>query len=178
MYKAGKKFEFKNQTTISRVEPIMSQSCPCGDVIQIPDQMRADAFIQEMKEYESKPGDQWPALMIIALPDDHTAGTDASMPTPEAMIADNDLALGRIVDAVSHSRFWDSTAIFVTEDDSQAGWDHVSAYRTTGFVISPYSLAAPHYTYRLQSDLHRTHHRADTRPATDEYHRRHRAAHV
>jgi hypothetical protein len=55
------------------------------------------------------------------------------------MIADNDLALGRIIDAVSHSRFWDSTAIFVTEDDSQNGWDHVSAYRTTGFVISPYS---------------------------------------
>src|SRR5206468_8909253 len=52
---------------------------------------------------------------------------------------DNDLALGRIVEALSRSRFWDSTAIFVTEDDSQSGWDHVSAYRTVGFVISPYS---------------------------------------
>ena len=139
MYKTGKPFQFKNETTISRVAPIMSQSYPCGDVIEIPDQMRADAFIKEMKEYESKPGDQWPELMIIALPNDHTSGTNPKMPTPEAMIADNDLALGRIVDAVSHSRFWDSTAIFVTEDDSQAGWDHVSAYRTTGFVFSPYS---------------------------------------
>jgi hypothetical protein len=55
------------------------------------------------------------------------------------MVADNDLALGRIIEAISHSRFWASTVIFVTEDDSQAGWDHISAYRTTGFVISPWS---------------------------------------
>jgi hypothetical protein len=60
-------------------------------------------------------------------------------PVPQAMVADNDLALGRIVEAITHSRFWDSTAIFVTEDDSQSGWDHISAYRTTGFIISPYS---------------------------------------
>ena len=62
-----------------------------------------------------------------------------NFPTPRAMVADNDLALGKIVEAVSKSRFWDSTVIFVTEDDSQNGWDHVSAYRTTGFVISAYS---------------------------------------
>jgi hypothetical protein len=61
------------------------------------------------------------------------------MPTPRAMVADNDLALGRIIEAVSKSKFWENTVIFVTEDDSQAGWDHVSAYRTTGFVVSPYS---------------------------------------
>jgi hypothetical protein len=77
--------------------------------------------------------------MVLALPNDHTVGTRAGEPLPEAMVADNDLALGRIVEAVSHSRFWDSTVILVTEDDSQAGWDHVSAYRTTGFVISAYS---------------------------------------
>jgi len=64
------------------------------------------------------------------------------------MVADNDLALGRIVEAVSKGRFWKNTVIFVTEDDSQAGWDHVSAYRTTGFVISPYS--------RLQSKVSKT----------------------
>ena len=139
LYKDHKAFTFKNETTISRVEPIMSTEYPCGDVIEIPDQMRADAFIKELKEYESKPGDQWPELMVIALPNDHTTGTNPKFPTPEAMVADNDLALGRIADAVSHSRFWGSTAIFVTEDDSQNGWDHVSAYRTTGFVLSPYS---------------------------------------
>jgi hypothetical protein len=60
-------------------------------------------------------------------------------PTPRAAVADNDLALGRIIEALSKSRFWDSTVVFVTEDDSQSGWDHVSAYRTTGFVISPFS---------------------------------------
>ncbi len=139
LFKNKQPFVFKNKTTISRVQPIMSDSYPCGDVIEIPDQLRADAFIRELKECESKPGDSWPQLMIVALPDDHTAGTNPNFPTPKAMVADNDLALGRIVDAVSRSRFWDSTAIFVTEDDSQDGWDHVSAYRTTGFVLSPYS---------------------------------------
>lgn len=85
------------------------------------------------------PGDQLPELMVLALPSDHTSGTRPGYPTPRAMVADNDLALGKIVQAISESRFWDSTVIFVTEDDSQDGWDHVSAYRTTGFVISPYS---------------------------------------
>jgi YVTN family beta-propeller protein len=139
LYKNKKPFVFKNETTISRVQPIMSNEYPCGDVIEISDQFRADAFIKELKEYESQSGDNWPQLMIVALPNDHTAGTNPRFPAPESMIADNDLALGRIVDAVTHSRFWDSTAIFVTEDDSQNGWDHVSAYRTTGFIISPYS---------------------------------------
>jgi arylsulfatase A-like enzyme len=55
------------------------------------------------------------------------------------MVADNDLALGRIIETITHSRFWDSTVVFVTEDDSQSGWDHISSYRTTGLVISPYS---------------------------------------
>ena len=139
LFKDHKPFVFKNETTISRVEPIMSKEYPCGDVIEIPDQLRADAFIKELKEYESKPGDTWPELMVVALPDDHTGATNPALPAPESMVADNDLALGRIVDAVSHSRFWGSTAIFVTEDDSQNGTDHVSAYRTTGFVLSPYS---------------------------------------
>ena len=84
-------------------------------------------------------GDQLPELMVMALPADHTGGTNPSLPTPRAMVADNDLALGRIIEALSKSRFWENTVVFVTEDDSQSGWDHVSAYRTTGFVISAYS---------------------------------------
>ena len=76
---------------------------------------------------------------MIALAGDHTVGTRPDYPTPPAMVADNDLALGRIIEALTKSRFWKNTVVFVTEDDSQAGWDHVSAYRTTGFVISPYS---------------------------------------
>lgn len=132
-------FDAGNVTTISRVRPILSASYPGYDDPRITDQLRADAFIHELKEYEDRPGDEWPQLMVMSLPDDHTAGMSPGFPLPQAMVADNDLALGRIIEAVTHSRFWDSTAIFVTEDDSQSGWDHISAYRTTGFVISPYS---------------------------------------
>ena len=132
-------FDAGNVTTISRVRPILSASFPGYDDPRITDQLRADAFIRELKEYEARPGDEWPQLMVMSLPDDHTTGMSPGFPTPRAMVADNDLALGRIIEAVTHSRFWDSTAIFVTEDDSQSGWDHISAYRTTGFVISPYS---------------------------------------
>ena len=139
LYLDKKPFEFTNETTISRVRPILSQTYPGYDGHAIADQIRADAFIKELKQYDSMPGDKLPELMILALPSDHTAGTSPGYPTPRAMVADNDLALGRIVQAISESRFWDSTVIFVTEDDSQSGWDHVSAYRTTGFVISPYS---------------------------------------
>jgi YVTN family beta-propeller protein len=135
----GQPIPFTNESTISRVRPIMSPTYPCYDGVNFADQIRADAFIKEFKEYEKLPGDQLPQLMILALPADHTAGMREGFPTPRAMVADNDLALGKIIETLSRSRFWDSTVVFVTEDDSQSGWDHVSAYRTTGFVISPYS---------------------------------------
>ncbi|HVX27680.1 MAG TPA: bifunctional YncE family protein/alkaline phosphatase family protein [Parafilimonas sp.] len=140
LYKDDKPFNFKNVTTISRVRPILSDTYPGYDGHAIADQLRAKAFIDDLHKYEKLPGDQLPALMVIALPADHTAGMSPNFPTPRAMVADNDLALGKIVQAVSSSRFWDSTVIFVTEDDSQNGWDHVSAYRTTGFVFSAYSV--------------------------------------
>jgi Phosphoesterase family len=70
--------------------------------------------------------------------DDHTEGTSPGFPTPRAAVADNDLALGRIVEAISHSRYWKESAIFVTEDDSQDGLDHVDGHRTVGMAISPY----------------------------------------
>ena len=138
-YLDGKKTEFTNVTTISRVRPIMSPGYPCFDGHVFSDQMRADAFLNEFDSISKLPGDQLPSLIVIALPDDHTAGLAAGFPTPRAMVADNDLALGRIIQAITQSRFWDSTAVFITEDDSQDGWDHVSAYRTTAFVVSPYS---------------------------------------
>ncbi len=139
-YKAGKPFNFNNTSTISRVRPMLSQNFPGSDEHRITEQIRAAAFIKELKDYEKQPGDALPQLMVMALSADHTAGTRPGLPTPNSMVADNDLALGRIVEAVTKSRFWKNTVIFVTEDDSQAGWDHVSAYRTTGFVISPYSV--------------------------------------
>ena len=139
LYKAGKHIDFKNNTTISRVRPILSNSCPCADTHDFMDVMRADAFIGEMKQAAQNDSDIWPQLMVVSLSDDHTTGTRAGYPTPRAMVADNDMAVGKIIEAISHSRYWKNTAIFITEDDSQDGWDHVSAYRTTGFVVSPYS---------------------------------------
>jgi YVTN family beta-propeller protein len=139
LYLDKKPLSFTNETTISRIRPVLSQTYPGYDGHNVADQIRADAFIKELNQCESMPGDQWPELMVVALPSDHTAGTSPGYPTPAAMVADNDLALGKIVQSITESRFWDSTVIFVTEDDSQNGWDHVSAYRTTGFVISPYS---------------------------------------
>jgi len=88
------------------------------------------------------PSDPLPQLEMVRLPNDHTAGTRAGRPIPEAYMADNDLALGRLVDAVSHSSYWRSTAILVTEDDAQDGPDHVDAHRTLGYVISPYTSTA------------------------------------
>jgi YVTN family beta-propeller protein len=146
LYQAGKPIPFQNTSTISRVRPVMSPTYPCYEGQTFSDQVRADAFIKELTAYEKMPGDSLPQLMIMALPADHTAGMREGFPTPRAAVADNDLAVGRIIEALSKSRFWDSTVVFVTEDDSQSGWDHVSAYRTTGFVISPYS--------RLQKTVH------------------------
>jgi len=104
--------------------------------LNYPDTLRAAEFIRELKQFEES-GDL-PQLIIMRLPNDHTAGTRPGMPTPRAMVAENDLALGMVVEAVSHSRFWKETAIFVIEDDSQNGPDHVDAHRTVALVISPY----------------------------------------
>jgi YVTN family beta-propeller protein len=146
IYQKKLPLDCKNVTTISRVQPILSQKYPGYDDPRINDQLRANAFIAELNEADQQSGDQWPELMVMALPNDHNAGMTPGYPTPRAMVADNDLALARIVEAVSKSRFWKSTVIFVTEDDSQSGWDHISAYRTTGFVLSPYS--------RLKKTIH------------------------
>ena len=105
--------------------------------MDVPDVQRAATFIAELKAFETN-GD-FPNLVIIGLPNDHTSGTDPGSPTPAAQVADNDLAFGQIVDALSHSRFWPQTCIVGVEDDPQSGWDHVSGYRTTAYVISPYT---------------------------------------
>src|SRR5262249_31942320 len=85
----------------------------------IPDQYRFDIFLKDFEQYV-KNGDL-PNLIVMTFCDDHTSGTSAGYPTPEAQVADNDVAVGRLVDAVSHSPYWASTAIFLVEDDSQAG---------------------------------------------------------
>ncbi|MEY4385956.1 MAG: hypothetical protein RLY20_1239 [Verrucomicrobiota bacterium] len=103
----------------------------------VPDVWRARRFIQDLLEGEAKGA--FPAFTIIYLPNDHTRGTSAGYPTPAASVADNDLAIGQIIEALSKSKFWPETVVFAIEDDPQNGWDHVSGYRTTAYVASPYT---------------------------------------
>jgi hypothetical protein len=102
-----------------------------------PDVKRAERFVEEFKKFETE--DNLPHLVIVRLPNDHTSGAAAGKPTPIAQVADNDRGLGMIVEAVSHSKYWPQTAIFVLEDDAQNGPDHVDAHRSPAFVISPYT---------------------------------------
>ncbi len=108
-----------------------------GWEMAVPDQYRADFILRELQEFTAR--GEFPQLTLICLPNDHTSGTSKGAPTPAACVADNDLAFGRIVEALSHSPFWKHMAIFGIEDDPQAGWDHVSGYRTTAYVASPYA---------------------------------------
>ncbi len=102
-----------------------------------PDVKRAERFVSEVKRFE-KQGDM-PRLQIVRLPNDHTQGTRLGKATPTAQVADNDLALGLLVEGVSQSKFWKETAIFVIEDDAQNGPDHVDAHRSVALVISPFT---------------------------------------
>lgn len=101
------------------------------------DTNRASRFLAELKRFEQE-GDM-PSLQIVRLPNDHTHGVTAGQRTPTAYVADNDLGLGMLVEGVSRSKFWPTTAIFVVEDDAQNGPDHVDAHRTVALVISPYT---------------------------------------
>jgi hypothetical protein len=109
--------------------------------IDYPDQLRADEFLREFNEFVKGRGTtkELPQFIEMWLPLDHTGGTRVGKPAPRASVADNDLAVGRVVDAVSHSPYWDDTAIFVVEDDAQDGYDHVDAHRSIALVISKYS---------------------------------------
>jgi hypothetical protein len=101
------------------------------------DLKRADRFLSELARFEAE--GEMPRLQIVRLPNDHTSGASPGKLTPTAFMAENDLAFGRIVEGVSRSKFWPTTAIFVVEDDAQNGPDHVDAHRTIAFVISPWA---------------------------------------
>ena len=103
---------------------------------KIPDQYRADIFLRDLREFEKN--GKLPRLVILLLPNDHTNGTSPGLPTPRASVADNDLALGRIVEAISNTRYWKESAIFVVEDDAQNGVDHVAGHRTIALLASPW----------------------------------------
>ena len=121
--------------------------------LRVPDVVRASLFMNQLNTYET--AGRMPNLLIVWLPNDHTSGTKFGSPTPEAQVADNDLAFGQIVDAVSHSQFWTNTCIFSIEDDPQDGWDHVSGYRTTAYLASAYTKrhAVVHVQYNHTSLL-------------------------
>ncbi len=118
------------------LDPDVSPTYPVFD-LKIADQARADAWIAELDQFVRE--GKMPALEVMHLPSDHTAGGRAGYPTPRAYMADNDLALGRIVEALSKSPFWRDTVIFVLEDDSQAGPDHVDCHRSVFFAISAFN---------------------------------------
>jgi DNA-binding beta-propeller fold protein YncE len=131
-----------------------------------PDQLRADEFLNEFAAYarareENESAEfQLPAFVLLYLPDDHTGGTRPAHPRPQASVADNDLAVGRVVDAVSHSPYWDDTAIFILEDDAQDGGDHVDAHRSIALVISKYSpgsAAEPYVDHRFYTTVNLIH---------------------
>jgi DNA-binding beta-propeller fold protein YncE len=126
-----------------------------------PDQLRADEFLREFAEFVKAKGSakELPQFTLLYLPDDHTGGTRPGKPTPQASVADNDLAVGRVVDAVSHSPYWDDTAIFVVEDDAQDGADHIDAHRSIALVVSKYAPRMPqtfvdHHFYTTVSLVH------------------------
>ena len=128
--------QIQSRPGIESLRPYLATNTVGWD-LKIPDVFRSAQFIEELKQFEQS-GD-FPNLSIICLPNDHTSGTKADFPTPDAQVADNDLAFGQIVEAISRSRFWPETCILAIEDDPQNGWDHVSGYRTTAYVASPYT---------------------------------------
>jgi YVTN family beta-propeller protein len=112
--------------------------------LQIPDQVRVDIFMKHLAGWladKQQGKDTMPNFVMLRLGNDHTAGTRPGGPTPKSSVADNDLAVGRAVEAIAHSPFWDDTAFFILEDDAQAGGDHVDAHRSIALVVSKY---APH----------------------------------
>ncbi len=128
----------KGQPATSRVPALKGHFDPeyMGFDVSYPDAKRADRFISELHRFETE--GEMPQLQILRLPNDHTAGASPGKPTPTAYLADNDAALGRVIEAVSQSKFWPQMAVFIVEDDAQNGSDHVDAHRSIAFIASPY----------------------------------------
>jgi hypothetical protein len=130
------RFKVKAVTTVNGLRKFLHPEVICWPLL-MSDQWRADKFIEEYERFSRE--DRVPSLMILTLPSDHTEGTSPRYPKPASKVADNDLALGRVVDAISHSPQWKETCIFVMEDDAQAGPDHVDGHRTVCLAVSPYT---------------------------------------
>jgi YVTN family beta-propeller protein len=135
LYKEGKwQSAVGSRSGVPALKKLCSQRYP-NNSTSIPDQIRAEEYLRELAERE-KTGEM-PNVNILTLNNDHTNGTRPGSPTPRAMVADNDLALGRIVEGLSKSRFWKNSLILVVEDDAQDGVDHVDGHRTVALAIGP-----------------------------------------
>ena len=137
-WQAGETFKtnWNTRSPIPPLDSVLVRNFP-GYSTNIPDVIRSALFVDQLKTYEAN--GKMPNLTIIQLPSDHTNGTSPKTHTPKAMVADNDYALGQVVEALTKSPFWPKMAIFVVEDDSQNGVDHVDGHRTIALTISPYS---------------------------------------
>ena len=127
---------YNTRSEIPSLDRILVREYP-GWTQEVPDVIKADIVVEHLKEWEA--AGQMPNLTLLILPNDHTQGTNAGWCAPAACVADNDLALGRIVESLSHSSFWKSMAIVVVEDDAQNGVDHIDGHRTVALVASPYA---------------------------------------
>jgi DNA-binding beta-propeller fold protein YncE/phospholipase C len=148
-YQAGEREVFKQQVGIERLRRYTCRDYP-GWNMAIPDVLRMDRFLDEFRKFEKEGG--LPNLSLVYLPQDHLGGGVTS----SAHMADNDLALGRLVDAVSKSKYWDSTVIFVNEDDPQNGYDHIDGHRSLCLVISAYSKPGINHQFYNQTSVLRT----------------------
>lgn len=131
---------------------LLTHTCPDfpGFNMDISDQTRVNIWLRELEEFVKT--DSLPAFELVWLPNDHTSGASAGKPTPRAYFADNDLALGRLVEAVSSSKYWKDTVIFVMEDDAQNGPDHVDSHRSPLLVISAYNRPGTVHTWANTTD--------------------------
>jgi len=136
-YKQGNEFveAFATKAPIARLNQYLVPDYPAYG-LRVPDVVRARIFLRHLNAWASQ--GTMPNLVMVQLPSDHTAGTTPGFSTPRACLADNDLAVGQIVEGISHSKFWKSTLILIVEDDAQDGLDHVDGHRTVALAVSPY----------------------------------------
>ena len=136
LYKEGKlKDMVASRSGVPALQKLIDERYPVNDT-GITDQLRADEFLRELGTFGQS--GKMPQLSVLTLTSDHTNGTRPGSPTPRAMVADDDLALGRIVEGITRSRFWASTLVLVVEDDAQNGLDHVDGHRTVALAIGPH----------------------------------------
>jgi YVTN family beta-propeller protein len=139
------------ESSVPAVENHLVKNFPMFD-LNIPDQWRVDLWKQDFQN--DLANKSVPALSILWIMDDHTGGP----PTVNAEQADNDLAIGRMIDIISHSDVWKTSAIFIEEDDAQNGVDHIDGHRSPGYIVSPYAVqyGATDHTYYTQVNMTRT----------------------